>query len=163
MKINIRKALDEDIDIFVAFAAKLSMFNRSNHSIECKYDHYELVLEAIKQKAEITFNNRNEDTLILIAEIDDLPVGYALGKIFEEEYTADNGTGKIGLIDEVFVDYGARGLGIGKTLIREVACWVQERGTNRIKLHVYSWNVNAKRLYEKCGFKEYAVSFEKFI
>lgn len=156
-------ALDEDVDTFVEFSLKLSIFNRNNHNIECKYDDYELVLSSIRKSAEATFKNRNEDTLILIAEINGIPVGYAFGKIFEQEETTDNGTGKMGLFDELFVDVSTRGFGIGRKLIEEVTHWMKEKGINRIKLHAYSWNNNAKRLYEKYGFKEYAVSYEKYI
>ena len=163
MEIGIRMALDEDVDTFVEFAVKLSIFNRNNHSIECKYDDYELVLSSIRERAKATFKNRNEDTLILIAEIDRIPIGYALGKIFEQEGTTDNGTGKMGLFDELFVDVSTRGFGIGRKLIDAVTHWMKEKGINRIKLHAYSWNNNAKRLYEKYGFMEYAVSYEKFI
>ncbi|KJR44345.1 hypothetical protein UF75_5274 [Desulfosporosinus sp. I2] len=99
----------------------------------------------------------------MIAEIDGIPLGYALGKIVEQEETADNGTGKMGLFDELFVDVSARGFGIGRKLIDNVTHWMEEKGISRIKLHAYSWNNNAKRLYEKYGFKEYAVSYEKFI
>lgn len=40
---------------------------------------------------------------------------------------------------------------------------MKEKGVNRVKLHAYSWNNNAKKIYERNGFKEYAVSYEKFI
>lgn len=163
MEIGVRNATDDDINIFIDFSVNLSRFNRSKHKMECKYDDYELVLKSIRNNAEGIFKNRNKDTLIIIAEIDREPVGYALGKIFEEEKTVDNGTGKIGLFDELYVDDRARGFGIGKKLIKEVIYWMKEKGIHRIKLHVYSWNNNAKTLYEKYGFKEYAVSYEKFI
>jgi GNAT superfamily N-acetyltransferase len=163
MKIEIRRALDTDKSIFIDFAVKLSKFNRNNHTNECKYDNYESVIDSIKSKAEETFISRNEDTLILIAELEGKPVGYALGKIFKEDITADNGTGRMGLFDELFLDDTARGLGLGQKLIDETITWIKEKKINRIKLHAYSWNNNAKRLYERNGFKEYAVSYETFI
>lgn len=163
METCIRRALDKDINVFTDFVLQLSRFNRSNHKTECKYDDYELVRDSIRERAEETFCKRNENTLILIAEVDGVPMGYALGRIYEEEKTADNGTGLVGLFDELFVDDRARGLGIGKRLIDEVTLWMKEEGISRIKLHAYSWNENAKKLYEKYGFREYAVSYEKFI
>ncbi|MBC2580161.1 hypothetical protein [Clostridium sp. DJ247] len=93
MKVEIRQVVNSDKDIFIDFAVKLSKFNRNNHNNECKYDNYEFVIDSIKSKGEETFINRNEDTLILIAELEGKPVGYALGRIFEEDVTADNGTG----------------------------------------------------------------------
>lgn len=163
MKTEIRKALDSDKELFIDFTVKLSKFNRNNHNNECKYDNYEIVIDSIKRKAEETFVNRNEDTYILIAELEGNPVGYALGRIFEANTTSDNGTGRMGLIDELFLDNSARGLGLGQKLIDEIIYWMKEKKINRVKLHAYSWNNNAKRLYEKNGFKEYAVSYETFI
>ena len=163
MRICIRKATADDLNIFVNFTIELSKFNRSKHSIECKYDDYELVLNSIREKAKKTFNSNSKDVLILIAEIEDTPVGYALGRVFEEEKTADNGTGKMGLLDELYVDDKARGLGIGKKLMDKVTEWMREKGISRVKLHTYSWNNSAKKLYEKCGFSQYALSYEKFM
>lgn len=163
MEITIRQVIDSDREPFVNFTVQLSRFNRSNHDNQCKYDNHELVIDLIRNKAEETFNNRSENTLILIAELEDKPVGYALGRIFEEDKTADNGTGRMGLFDELFVDGTVRGLGVGRKLLDEIIKWMKKKEISRIKLHAYSWNNNAKRLYKKNGFKEYAVSYETFI
>ncbi|SKC81909.1 GNAT family N-acetyltransferase [Maledivibacter halophilus] len=163
MEAKVRQAVDSDRDIFVDYTVKLSKFNRSNHANESKNDDYESVLNAIQRKAEKTFCNRNEETLILIAELENKPVGYALGRIYEQDETADNGTGLMGLFDELFVDDIARGLGLGQKLLDKTIIWMKEKGINRVKLHAYSWNSNAKKVYERNGFKEYAVSYEKFI
>jgi len=161
--INIRQASEADKKLFIDFAVKLSNYNRQNHSDQCKYDDYDAVIAAIKKHAGETFDNKNEDTLIFIAELDGIPTGYALGRIFEESATADNGTGRMGLIDELFLDETARGLGLGKKLLTEIIHHMKELGITRIKLHAYSWNQNAVKLYENMGFKEYAVSYEQFI
>lgn len=163
MRTEIRQATDRDKELFIDFTVKLSKFNRNNHNNECKYDNYEIVIDSIKRKAEETFVNRNEDTYILIAELEGNPVGYALGRIFEANTISDNGTGRMGLIDELFLDNSARGLGLGQKFIDQIINWMKEKKINRVKLHAYSWNCNAKRLYEKNGFTEYAVSYETFI
>ncbi|MEH7444501.1 GNAT family N-acetyltransferase [Bacillus sp. JJ1122] len=163
MKVEIRQAVDSDRDIFIEYAVKLSNFNRNNHSNECTYDNYESVINTIKQNAYETFNSRNDDTLILIAELEGTPVGYALGRIFEENEAADNGTGRMGLFDELFLEDAARGHGLGQRLLDETVNWMKDKGINRIKLHAYSWNDHAKKLYARNGFKEYAVSYETFI
>lgn len=163
MEVKVRHAIDRDENIFIDFTVKLSKFNRSNHSDICKYDDCELIANSIQRKAEETFKNRNEDTLILIAELESKPVGYALGRIFQQDETADNGTGRMGLFDELFVDDLARGSGLGHKLLDETIKWMKEKGINRVKIHAYSWNNNAKRFYERNGFNEYAVSYETFI
>lgn len=163
MDIILRRALDKDRNDFIEFVMKLSKFSRSNHGIECKYDNYDMVLDAIKNRAENIFDNRNDECIILMAFIEDKAVGYAMAKIYEEERAADNGTGKLGLFDELYVDDSSRGFGIGKRLLDEVMNWFKEKDMKRVKLHAYSWNKKAKKLYEDNGFTEYAVSYEKFI
>ncbi|KAB3538544.1 GNAT family N-acetyltransferase [Alkaliphilus pronyensis] len=41
--------------------------------------------------------------------------------------------------------------------------WMKGQGINRVKLHAYSWNIKARELYQRNGFKEYVVSYEAFI
>lgn len=163
MNVEIRRAKETDKNVFVDFALKLSQFNRRNHNERCKYDDYEMVLKAIQKRAEETFDNLNEDTLILIAAVDSQPVGYALGRIFQQDEAADNGTGVMGLFDELFLDDAARGHGLGQKLIDEVMKWMKEKGVHRVKLHAYSWNQHAKKIYEQNGFEKYVESYEKFI
>lgn len=161
MLITIRRAKDEDETIFKVLSTKLRKFNRNNHHNNNEIDDDSEA--SIKRKTEEIFRNRNEESLILIADCDGQAVGYAVGKIFQEDETADNGTGIMGLLDELFVDDLARGFGIGNKLIDQTLKWFKEKGINRVKLHAYSWNTKAKKHYERKGFKEYAVSYEKYI
>ncbi|XMB67821.1 GNAT family N-acetyltransferase [Mycoplasmatota bacterium zrk1] len=163
MEVIVRKAVCSDKNTFVDFAVKLSKFSRDNHTDKSKNDDYNLVVKSVQKKAEETFNNRSENTMILIAELEGKTVGYTLSRIFQQVDTSDNGTGMMGLLDEIYVDDIARGFGLGQRLLDESIKWMKERGINRVKLHVYSWNNNAKKVYERNGFKEYAVSYEKFI
>lgn len=163
MEVNIRQAVNLDKNIVIDYAVKLSTFNRNNHNSECKYDDFKFVIKSIQKSAEEIFNNRDENTSIFIAELEGKPVGYVLGRIFEENETSDNGTGRIGLVDELFVDDIARGIGLGQKLLDETIKWMKKKKINRIKLHTYCWNNNAKRLYERNGFNEYAVAYETFI
>ena len=163
MEIIIRKAIENDFDSFVKLSEELSRFNRSNHHVKCKYDDYHSVLKSIREQAVRTFKTRSEDVSIFIAQVNNVPKGYALVKIYTEAETAENGTGRMGLLDEIYVDESVRGNGIGNQLVDEVISWMRAKGITRIKLHAYSWNKNATALYEKLGFSEYAVSYEKFI
>lgn len=159
----IRHAVDSDKNVIIDYAVKLSIFNRDNHNKECKYDNFESIIKSIQIHTEEKFNNRDENTLFLIAELEGKPVGYVLGGIFEENELSDNGTGRIGLLDELFVNDTSRGLGLGQRLLDETIKWMKTQNINRIKLHAYSWNNNAKKLYERNGFSKYAVSYERFI
>ena len=163
MNLSIRKAENGDKEVFVDFALKLSVFTRGNHDEQCKYDDYANILKAIRKKAEETFLNRNDNTLILIAELGESPVGYLLGRIFQEEVTADNGTGRMGLLDELYIEKSAIGNGLGQKLIDEMMSWMKEKGIYRVKLQVYAWNQSAIKIYENNGFAPYVLGMEKYL
>lgn len=159
----IREAGNADKETFVDFTLALSRFNRMNHPQECKYDDFAAVLKALKKKAEETFRLRNNNHLILLAEMNSKPVGYALGRIIEQNKTADNGTGSMGLFDELYVSEAAQGKGVGQKLVDAMLDWMKLQGIHRIKLQAYAWNNPALALYEKNGFRPYAISLEKYI
>lgn len=163
MKVVIREALKEDKSTVVGYAMELSRFNRAHHEENCKYDNFDKVLEAIKGNAERSFDERDENAYILVALIDEKPVGYALGRIFEQDGNADNGTGRMGLFDELYLDDSARGHGVGKKLMDGIMDWFIKKDIHRVKLHAYSWNTNARKIYEAQGFKDYVVSYERFL
>jgi ribosomal protein S18 acetylase RimI-like enzyme len=163
MKPTIRIANDGDINAFVNLSLKLSMFNRENHRDECKTDDYTQVQQAIRQRAESIFKERDTNILILIATKEEKVCGYALARIVSGEPYEDNGTGAMGLFDELYIDDSLRGMGLGQRMIDEVMNWMKQKSISRVKLHAYSWNTNAREIYQKNGFREYAVSFEKFI
>ena len=163
MKVSIRSAQDADKNRFIELSEKLSQFSRERHSNACKTDDYQNVLEAIRNKAEQTFLQRDDDMEILMAEVEGKVCGYALGRIIHEEPWVDNGTGRMGLFDELYLDESTRGLGLGQEMIDKVMSWMKQKGITRVKLHAYSWNTHAKRIYEQNGFREYAVSYETFL
>ena len=74
MELIIRRAQEEDENIFTYFTTELVKFNQINHNNNCLHgDDCELVMDSIQRKAEETFENRNAESLILIAECDNQP------------------------------------------------------------------------------------------
>jgi ribosomal protein S18 acetylase RimI-like enzyme len=53
----------------------------------------------------------------------------------------------------MWVDPQARGRGIARNLIRAVARWAQQRGSERVVLFVQEANEPAQLLYERAGFR----------
>lgn len=100
MPVLIRSVQDRDKNGFIELSVKLSLVNRNHHANVCKTDDFQNVLEAIREKAEQTFLQRNDDILILMAEVDGNVCGYDLGRIINEEPCVENGTGRMGLFDE---------------------------------------------------------------
>lgn len=59
----------------------MGKFNLENHLEYCNEKDFEELSFEIKEKASEIFRERNEKVLILIAELDGYPVGYAIGHI----------------------------------------------------------------------------------
>jgi ribosomal protein S18 acetylase RimI-like enzyme len=63
------------------------------------------------------------------------------------------------LMDGITVEKTARGLGIGSRMIKTLFSYATATGFKSIRLDVIDTNANARRLYEKLGFK--AIKTEK--
>ena len=57
---------------------------------------------------------------------------------------------------------GARGSGLGSTLLREAIAWARKRGFYRLELGVLSTNNQAISLYKKFGFQEEGVRKSRY-
>jgi GNAT superfamily N-acetyltransferase len=82
----------------------------------------------------------------LIAEADSTPVGLAL---FFSIYSTWKGPSIH--LEDLFVLPSARGLGIGKALLKRVAAIAGERGCARLQWDVLDWNQPAIDFYQSLG------------
>ncbi len=82
----------------------------------------------------------------LIAEADSTPVGLAL---FFPIYSTWKGPSIH--LEDLFVLPSARGLGIGKALLKRVAAIAGERGCARLQWDVLDWNQPAIDFYQSLG------------
>jgi ribosomal-protein-alanine N-acetyltransferase len=88
------------------------------------------------------------DGVVLIAEEDGAPAGYALASIVPE-------TPIRGHLYDVFVRADARKRGVGLALVAEVAKELRERGVTHLSLDVGIHNEGARQLYDRLGFFPY--------
>jgi GNAT superfamily N-acetyltransferase len=158
MNIIIRPAIATDEPAFLAHSLSLSRFNRTHHP---QADDFEAVLQARAERAKAHFHSADPDQIILIATVDDACVGYALAAVYQPDPTSDNGTERCGLLDEIYLDETARGHGLGRRLAEACMDWMRQRGARRVKLYMYAWNEDARRLYTALGFAELAVQYER--
>ena len=56
-------------------------------------------------------------------------------------------------MDGIFVDAGARGMGVGAALLGAVAEEAARRGLGQVQLDVIDTNPRARALYERVGFR----------
>ena len=97
------------------------------------------------------------DTFLFLARIDGELIGYALGAVAnaEDGWAGDTWkTGKrIGELESISVLPGHRGEGIGSALLDAVDEEFDRLGIHDVVIGVLPGNVDARRLYERRGFK----------
>jgi dTDP-4-amino-4,6-dideoxy-D-galactose acyltransferase len=82
---------------------------------------------------------------VFVAEADVGVAGYVSCHADEER-----GRGSIGLIG---VGEAARGRGLGATLVNAAVAWSRERGLPTVSVVTQGRNVQAQRLFQRCGFR----------
>ncbi len=83
----------------------------------------------------------------LVAELDSVPVGFAL---FHGTFSTWECRPGIWL-EDLFVPEQHRRSGVGSALFREVAAITVRRGASRLEWAALNWNEPALRFYEKLG------------
>lgn len=85
----------------------------------------------------------------ILAERDGRAVGFALFFTTFSTFLAKPGL----YLEDVFVEPGHRGLGIGKAILRHLAALAVARGCGRFEWRVLDWNEPSIRFYESLGGK----------
>ncbi len=86
---------------------------------------------------------------VLLAELDGVPVGFAL---FFHNYSTWQGAPGL-YLEDLYVEEHARGQGLGADLMRELARIAVERGCARLELSVLDWNPT-REFYRRLGFDQ---------
>jgi glucosamine-phosphate N-acetyltransferase len=67
----------------------------------------------------------------------------------------------IGYVDEMVVDEGHRGRGIGSQILDHLTAWARDHGCDRIELDSAFHREAAHAFYERRGFRSYAYLYSK--
>lgn len=106
------------------------------------------------------------DTLLLVADVGERPIGYGLAHVLETEDTwvADTWvTGKrVGEIESLSVLPEFRGSGLGTQLLTALEEHLRAAGVDDLILGVLSGNQDARRLYERLGYRPTWLYLSKF-
>ena len=136
MTLNIRPATKEDIPLVHWFIRALASYERLED---------EVVVSTEMLEKNLFIENPFAQTLI--AEWDNSPAGFAL-----YYYNFSTFLGKPGIyLEDLFVKPDYRGLGIGKSLLRELARLAAEQDCGRLDWAVLDWNEPAINFYKKLG------------
>jgi GNAT superfamily N-acetyltransferase len=90
--------------------------------------------------------------LVLVGTIDGTVIGYLAART---EALAD-GT-LLGVVTDIFVEPGARGVGVGEVMVEEAISWCTERGCVGIDALALPGNRETKNFFETFGFKARAL------
>ena len=143
--LKIRTAIAEDVPLLEKIARcsyRLSRFYIDSNFPRILCD--DLYATWIKQSC------KGGSKMVLVADLNSKPVGYITCDVADEYI----GEGKIGLFG---IDPEYRGLGIGLQLVDQALDWFKESHFENIKVVTQGRNVQAIRLYQKCGFFLFSV------
>ena len=136
MAIIVRDAVRADAALILRFITDLAVYEHLEH---------EVVATAADIEREL-FGPRPR-VFCQIAEIDGRPAGFALWY-----YTFSTFQGRHGIwLEDLFVDPGARGQGIGKALLRNLAQRCAREGLGRLEWAVLDWNQPSIDFYAAQG------------
>ncbi|MCX3060078.1 GNAT family N-acetyltransferase [Streptomyces beihaiensis] len=105
------------------------------------------------------FDERNTPDAYLVAETDGSVVGYI--RLVPPTPLVSNG--HVRQIQGLAVARAARGLGLGRALVRAAIAEAGRQGARRITLRVLGHNAPARRLYESEGFTVEGVQPQEFL
>lgn len=87
------------------------------------------------------------DHRVLVGTIDGVVMGYAVGRLER----LDDGS-RLGVIDDIFVEEGARGIGVGEGMINDLIAWCTEAGCIGIDAMALPGHRQTKNFFEDSGF-----------
>ena len=136
---NIRAAVRKDAHTIVHMIRSLALYEKES-------------LETVKiTESDVLRDGFGETARFepLLAELDGTVVGFAL--FF---FTYSTWTGKPGLyLEDLYVEKDARGYGLGRDLMKELARIANNRGCSRFELSVLNWNPT-REFYHRLGVKD---------
>jgi len=135
--VNIRAAVAADVPLILQLIRGLAAYERAPQE----------VIISEEQLLQDGFGDRPLYEC-LIGEVDGQPVGMAL---FFPIYSTWKGASIH--LEDLFVLPSARGLGVGKALLKQVAAIARERSCARLQWDVLDWNQPAIDFYHSLGAK----------
>jgi ribosomal protein S18 acetylase RimI-like enzyme len=141
---RVRPARAEDLPAALELFGQLDRFQEDWRVFEPRRD--------LAGEAEARYLAALEDPaeLHLVAQHIDRLVGMGLARILVPSSISDERGAEV---SNVYVRPDARGLGIGRALVTELARWSRERGARRLVVKTYTQNEEALRFWEALRFR----------
>ena len=87
------------------------------------------------------------DARVLVGTLDDVAVAYAVARI---EHLPDGTTH--GVVDDIYVEPEARGVGLGETMMDDLVAWCTAHGCTGMDAMALPGDRNTKNFFETSGF-----------
>ncbi len=87
------------------------------------------------------------DALVVVGTIDDVTVGYAVVRV---AHLRDGS--RLGVIDDIFVEDEARGVGLGETMMNDLIAWSVEHKCFGMDAMALPGHRQTKNFFEESGF-----------
>lgn len=135
-QLTIRTATSRDVPQILAFIRELAEYERLSHEVIATEEGLREALFGERPAAEV-----------VLAYLGDEPVGFAL--FF---HTFSTFLSRPGIyLEDLYVQPGHRGAGVGRALLVHLARLVEERGCGRLEWSVLDWNEPAIGFYRRIG------------
>ena len=123
------------------------------YSLMCEFAEYVKLRDKLKVDIETLESELfdNKSAVVLIAELNDKPIGYALYFTFFSSFI-----GKRGIhLEDLYISPKHRNKGYGKTLLKTIAENALKNNFIRIQWSCLKWNAKAIDFYNSIGAKLY--------
>jgi GNAT superfamily N-acetyltransferase len=134
--LRIETASERDIPLILSFIHKIAAYEKLSHEVTATEETLRGSLFGPRPASEV-----------LLAYWQDQPAGYA---VFFHNFSTFLGRAGI-YLEDLFVEPGLRGKGIGKALLASVAKAARERNCGRLEWAVLDWNKPAIDFYLSLG------------
>jgi len=134
--LRIAPATESDVAVILGFIRKLAEYEKLSHQVAATEELLRDTLFGARRVAEV-----------LIAYLGDEPAGFAL---YFHNFSTFQGRPGI-YLEDLFVEPGHRGKGIGKALLTQIAKIARERNCGRLEWAVLDWNRPAIDFYRGLG------------
>ena len=134
--LHIAMATEDDVPLILCFIEDLAEYEKMRDRCVATEEKLRATLFAKQPAAEV-----------LIARLDDEPVGFALFYYDYSTFLAQRGM----YLEDLFVKPVARGKGIGHALLSSLARLAVDRGCGGLEWVVLDWNDLAIGFYERIG------------
>ncbi|MEO5690517.1 MAG: GNAT family N-acetyltransferase [Burkholderiaceae bacterium] len=133
---SVRVATRADVGVVVELIRDLAV-----------YEHLEHLATATPARLDVALFGDKPTCECLIGEQDGEPVGFALYFHNFSTFLCRKGL----YLEDLFVRPTARGTGMGKLLLQQLARIAVERDCGRFEWSVLDWNVDAQAFYQRMG------------